>query len=185
MRKMQNYKVQIWCKSTFFAVCHYLAQCSAILWVFFFARRQRNWKSLSVSTLENCTNSDRNQQCPNPMKYSTTCRFATIIIDQEAEIWIPKNISQYWKNFQAHNFVFRGKTELRVSTIKFTCHIVFMQWAMADERGGCHGEVVTTLSCRHSSPLLCPAHTNTTLEGLLTCCVQNGGASFALTRKLS
>ena len=134
----------------------------------FFARRDRNWKSLSVSTLENCTHTDRNQQCPNPMKYSTTCRFAAIIIDQEAEIWIPNNIPQYWrkKNFQTHKFLFRGKTELKVSTMKFTCQIVFMQWAMADERGVCHRGVVTTSSCRHSSPLLCPAHTHTTHEGL-------------------
>ena len=28
----------------------------------FFARRQQNWKSLSVSNLENCTNTDRNQK---------------------------------------------------------------------------------------------------------------------------
>ena len=31
------------------------------------------------------------------MKYSTTCRFATIIIDQDGEIWIPNNTSQDWK----------------------------------------------------------------------------------------
>ena len=39
-----------------------------------------------------------------------------------------------------------------------------MQWAMADERAARHRGLVTTLSCRHFSLLLCAAYTLSTLR---------------------
>ena len=41
---------------------------------------------------------------------------------------------------------------------------LFMQWAMADERVARHWGLVTTLSCRHFSLLLCAAHTLSTIR---------------------